>query len=176
MEELGRISIDDFKATPKAPVHVVLDNIRSALNVGSAFRTGDAFLVEKIHLCGITASPPHREITKSAIGATLSVEWRYYDVTRACLEELKSNGCTLIGIEQTDQSVFLQDFEWNTKEPCALIFGNEVKGLSDDILDLLDNCIEIPQYGTKHSLNISVSLGITLWDLHRAGLARRQLS
>ena len=172
LEELGRIQVEDYKTLPKTPVHIVLDNIRSALNVGSAFRTADAFLIEKIHLCGITARPPHREITKTAIGATRSVDWAYVESTRSCLEELKSKRSKLIGVEQTDQSIMLQDYDWNPIQSSVLIFGNEVNGLSEDILDLLDDCIEIPQYGTKHSLNVSVSLGIVLWDFFIAGMMK----
>jgi len=165
LEELNRYSLEEFKSLPKTPVVLVLDNIRSALNVGSVFRTADAFALAGIHLCGITAQPPHREILKTAIGATESVDWQYFPKTINSVNALKTRGFRIIGIEQTDESIPLQDFSPITPQPLALVFGNEVGGLSDDVLPLLDACIEIPQYGTKHSLNVAVAVGIVTWHL-----------
>lgn len=163
LEELGRIDIQTFKKKEKTPIVLVLDNIRSALNVGSAFRTADAFRVEKIFLCGITASPPHKEIIKTAIGATASVSWSHFeDVTRV-LSELKGEGYQIIGIEQTHESIALQHWQPQKDKKYALIFGNEVDGLSEEGLPYLDLAVEIPQYGTKHSFNVSVSMGIVIW-------------
>jgi tRNA G18 (ribose-2'-O)-methylase SpoU len=163
LKELGRISVTDFKNKEKLPVVPVMDNIRSAMNVGSFFRTADAFALEKICICGISATPPHKEINKTAIGATDSVEWKYYKSTRECIIELKNAGYIIIGIEQTDKSVMLNDFIPEKNKKYALIFGNEVSGISDDILDLLEIALEIPQFGTKHSFNVAVSGGIVLW-------------
>lgn len=163
LEELNRYSLEEFKSHPKTPIVLVLDNIRSALNTGSAFRTADAFALAGIHLCGITAQPPHREILKTAIGATESIDWQYFSNTIDSLTQLKSRGYTILGIEQTDQSISLQDYSWKGETPLALVFGNEVGGLSDEILPLLDDCIEIPQFGTKHSLNVAVCIGVTVW-------------
>ena len=164
LHELGRVSVDDFKKQKKTPIVIVLDNIRSGLNVGSAFRTSDAFALEKIILCGITAQPPHREITKTAIGATSSVAWEYEKEILTCVQNLKAEGYIVLAIEQVDESIFLQDYAIQTDKKYALVFGNEVKGVSDEIINEVDACIEIPQFGTKHSLNISVSLGITIWE------------
>jgi tRNA G18 (ribose-2'-O)-methylase SpoU len=164
LEELNRYSAEEFKAVPKAPVVVVLDNIRSALNIGSIFRTADAFALRGIHLCGISAQPPHREILKTAIGATETVDWHYFPKTTDSVQRLREEGYRIIGIEQTDASIPLQAFK-SDEHPMALVFGNEVGGLSDDILPLLDACIEIPQYGTKHSLNVAVCAGIVIWEL-----------
>ncbi len=168
MDELGRDSVADFQDKQKLPLVVVLDNIRSAMNVGSFFRTGDAFLIEKILLCGITATPPNREITKTAIGATESVHWEYHENITSALEQLKSAGYQLVGIEQTDVSVLLDDFEIKDDGKYALVFGNEVDGVSDEALAHLDVCLEIPQDGTKHSLNVSVCGGIVLWEFYLA--------
>ena len=143
---------------------MVLDNVRSALNVGSVFRTADAFAVKKIIICGITAQPPHREIEKTALGSTHSVRWEYYDSTRNALVALKKDDVIIAGIEQLHEGVFLNNFNPLVNRRYAFVFGNEVNGLSDDILDLLDVGIEIPQFGTKHSFNISVTTGIVLWD------------
>ncbi len=162
-EELNRISVDEFKAMHKLPVVVVLDDIRSGLNVGSVFRTADAFAIRHIYLCGITVHPPHREILKSAIGATESVSWSANRSTTDCLEGLQAEGYTLIGIEQTSESKSLNDFEPNPDKPIALVFGNEVEGISEAALPLMTMCLEIPQSGTKHSLNIAVCAGIVLW-------------
>ena len=163
IEELSRISVEEFKSLPKTPLMLVLDNIRSALNVGSAFRTADAFALAGVHLCGITAQPPHREILKTAIGATESVSWQYFPKPADSVALLKKHGYRILGVEQTDESVLLQDYSWRGDVPLALVFGNEVGGLSDDIFPLLDACIEIPQYGTKHSLNVAVCVGIVVW-------------
>jgi tRNA G18 (ribose-2'-O)-methylase SpoU len=167
MDELHRLGIEAFKSSKKIPLVVVLDNIRSMNNVGSAFRTSDAFRIEKICLCGITAKPPHRDINKTALGADQSVDWEYFDSTKNALIELKKEGYKLIGIEQTDKSENLNAFDIDEGKKYALIFGNEAFGLSDEILDDLDSSIEIPQYGTKHSLNISVCVGILLWEFQK---------
>ncbi|MDX2188279.1 MAG: RNA methyltransferase [Bacteroidota bacterium] len=164
MNELGRKSKAEIQKIQKAPICIVLDNIRSMNNVGSVFRTSDAFLIEKLYLCGITAQPPHREIYKSALGAEETVSWIYKKTTFDAIEELKKNGYTIVGLEQTDQSVDLKKFEFLLSKKYALIFGNEVNGISDDVLSLLDYAVEIPQFGSKHSFNISVSVGIVLWD------------
>jgi tRNA G18 (ribose-2'-O)-methylase SpoU len=162
LHELNRSSVEEFKSSQKSPVVVVLDNIRSANNVGAFFRTSDAFKIDKIFLTGITASPPHKEITKSAIGATKSVDWEYMESVKECCLKLKEEGYIILGIEQTNSSVFLSDFDVDTNSKYALVFGNEVMGISDEILEDLDYSIEIQQYGTKHSLNVAVCGGITL--------------
>ena len=164
LKELNRMSTAAFKAAARNPVVIVLDNIRSALNVGSAFRTADAFAFEAVHLCGITAKPPHREIMKTAIGATASMPWKHFEKTVEALSELKAAGYQLIGVEQTHESISLADFTFEKQNKYALVFGNEVEGLSNEILPLLDACIEIPQFGTKHSLNISVCVGVVGWE------------
>ena len=164
LEELNRVSIEQYKTQSKIPVVVVLDSIRSALNVGSIFRTADAFCIEEIILCGFTATPPHKEINKTAIGATESVSWSYYENIVDALKKLKSENYTIIGIEQTDKSIPLNDFSIVNEIKYALIFGNEVDGISDDIIPLLDTSIEIPQYGTKHSLNVAVCAGILIYE------------
>ena len=164
LEELGRLSVEEYHMIPKTPVLVVLDNIRSAMNVGSVFRTADAFAIEKIVICGISATPPNREITKTAIGATESVSWEYIEDISEAIASLKSKGYTIAGIEQTDHSIKLGSVLPDA-EKIAVVLGNEVDGISDEILYLLDYCIEIPQYGTKHSLNVSVCAGIVLWEL-----------
>lgn len=164
LEELGRVSAEEFKSTEKNPVVVVLDNIRSMNNVGSAFRTCDAFAAEQLFLCGVTAKPPHREINKTAIGAQDTVDWKYFDKTVDAVQELKNQGYKIYGVEQTDKSVLLNQMSYPENEKVAFVFGNEVFGVSDEVLPLLDACIEIPQFGTKHSLNISVTVGILLWD------------
>lgn len=166
LEELGRQSIDAFKASDKTPIIAVLDNIRSALNVGSVFRTADAFAIEGIVICGISATPPNREITKTAIGATESVQWSYQKDIKEAITSLKFEGYTIVGIEQTNHSILLDDFKPNSQK-LAVIFGNEVDGISDSIMEDLDIALEIPQYGTKHSLNVSVCAGIVLWELSR---------
>ena len=160
--ELNRISLNEFRAAEKVPITVVLDNVRSMLNVGSVFRTCDAFRVKKILLTGITAQPPHREITKSALGATESVEWEYFETQVAAIKSLAGH-TKVFALEQTQASVLLNDIQPDWTKEYALVFGNEVEGVSDEVLALCENAIEIPQYGTKHSLNISVSAGIALW-------------
>jgi tRNA G18 (ribose-2'-O)-methylase SpoU len=164
--ELGRPQLDQFKQLKKMPVKVVLDNVRSGSNVGSVFRTSDAFAVNEILLCGITACPPDREILKTALGATESVEWRHFNSTLDAINELRESGYKVYAIEQSDVSVFLNQFSFDMEnERLALIFGNEVKGVDEALIPLLDGCLEIPQLGTKHSLNVSVCAGIVLWEL-----------
>ncbi len=175
MEELNRISIDEFKSCTKIPIIVILDNVRSAQNVGSIFRTSDAFLIEKIYLCGITSTPPHKEIHKTALGAQNSVEWKFFENALTAAQDAQNQGYSLISIEQVTNKTFLQDFVVNTKEKYALVFGNEVSGVSNEVLAISDDCIEIPQFGTKHSYNISVSCGIVLWDFAKAFLSSHML-
>jgi len=167
LEELGRISIDQFKAIDKLPVCIVLDNIRSLHNVGSAFRTADAFRVEKIFLTGITGTPPHREIQKTALGATESVPWEYVEQPSTIVRKLKDEGYTVVIVEQTSESIPLQKFDPSPNQKYCLIFGNEINGVSDEAIALGDVALEIPQEGTKHSLNISVCLGIVVWEIFR---------
>ena len=164
-EELDRLTTEEIKKIDKHPIVIVLDNIRSRHNVGSAFRTADAFLCEKILLCGITAQPPHREIHKTALGATETVDWKYYENSMEAIIELRAKGYKIASIEQADQSISLEKFQFSRDEKLALIFGNEVKGVSESIIDSSDYVIEIPQFGTKHSINVSVSIGIVVWDL-----------
>jgi len=165
--ELNRKDISEFKSSEKLPFVVVLDNIRSLNNIGSVFRTSDAFLIDHIYLCGITASPPNKEIHKTALGATDSVDWSYAESTKEAVEELKKEGYHIVSIEQVEQSVSLLDFKIEANKKYAFIFGHEVKGVQQEIVDLSDTCVEIPQYGTKHSLNISVSAGVVLWEMFR---------
>jgi tRNA G18 (ribose-2'-O)-methylase SpoU len=167
LEELGRISIDEFKASEKLPVCIVLDNIRSLHNVGSAFRTADAFRIEKIFLTGITGTPPHREIQKTALGATESVPWEYCEQTADVVRRLKNEGYKITIVEQTSESVPLQQFNPDATQKYCLVFGNEVNGVSEGVLQFGDVALEIPQEGTKHSLNISVCLGIVVWEIFR---------
>ena len=162
--ELQRISVKDFKSAKKTPIIVVLDNVRSAMNVGSIFRTADAFIIEKIYLCGITACPPNKEILKTAIGANETVAWEYVKETTDIVTKLKTENHHIVGVEQTENTTLLQNFE-NPNKIIALIFGNEVFGVSEEVINLCDECIEIPQFGTKHSLNISVSAGIVIWEI-----------
>lgn len=164
-EELNRLSPEAFKNAEKTPIVLVLDNIRSLHNVGSAFRTADAFLIEKIYLCGVTGTPPNKEIEKTALGATNSVEWVYVKNTMDAVNELKGKEYKIYSIEQADESVKLHVFETDKTKPLALVFGNEVYGVDQEIVDVSDAVVEIPQLGTKHSLNVSVSLGIVLWEL-----------
>lgn len=166
LEELGRISVDDFKSVDKIPVVVILDNIRSMHNIGSVFRTSDAFIIERIYLCGITATPPNKEIRKTALGATESVEWEYVKEINELIPELKSDGFKILSIEQTEGSASLSDFKINSNEKYAVIFGNEVDGVQQSVIDQSDFCLEIPQGGTKHSLNVSVCAGIVLWEFY----------
>jgi len=162
--ELGRLSNSEFKQSKKTPLIVVLDHIRSLNNIGAVFRTSDAFLIEKIYLCGITATPPHKDIHKTALGATDSVAWEYVEDIHDLIEKLQAQGVVVLAIEQADKAIGLHEFNPSNK-PHAVIFGNEVKGVQQSVVDLADHCIEIPQYGTKHSLNIAVSCGVVLWDL-----------
>ena len=165
MDELERLSVEEFKEIKKSPIVLVLDNVRSLNNVGSAFRTADAFRVEKIYLCGITGTPPHRDIQKTALGATESVEWEYCLNTMEAISKLKSSGYQLCALEQVNTSKMLNVFFPKKDKKYALIFGNEVFGVEEEVLNSCDAVLEIPQLGTKHSLNISVSLGIAVWDL-----------
>ena len=162
LDELNRVSVEEFKSQKKLPIIVVLDNVRSLSNVGSFFRTSDAFKIEAIYLCGITAQPPHREIQKTALGATESVEWEYFETTEQALDRLKKKEFLIYAIEQTKNSIYLQEVTYNL-EKVALIFGNEVDGVGQNVINLSKNSIEIPQFGTKHSLNVSISYGIVLW-------------
>lgn len=164
-EELNRVSVEEFKGLNKIPLVIVLDNIRSFHNVGSVFRTSDAFLVEEIALCGITAQPPHREIHKTALGATESVNWNYYENTLDAVQKLKERGYKVYSIEQAEDSIMLDEFDVDSGSKVAVVFGNEVFGVDQEVINVSDGVIEIPQEGTKHSLNISVSAGIIIWDL-----------
>ncbi len=167
LAELNRVSPEAFKTQPKTPLVIVLDNVRSALNVGSTFRTADAFALEKIYLCGITATPPHREILKTAIGASETVDWEYQKDTNTALEALRKAGYHIFAVEQTTESLSLESVEIQPNRKYALVFGNEVGGVSDAVLDLVDDCVEVPQFGTKHSLNIAVCVGIVSWTFFR---------
>lgn len=162
--ELGRISADEYKALPESGLVVVLDNIRSAHNVGSAFRSADSFKTDKIYLCGISATPPSAEIHKSALGAEFSVEWEHFESTMDAIAKLRNDGYTIVSVEQTVKSVKLNEFHREPGKKYALVFGNEVKGVDQEVVDNSDFSLEIPQYGTKHSLNVSVSIGIVLWQ------------
>lgn len=164
LEELGRIDVETFKKTSKIPLVVVLDNVRSMHNVGAVFRTADAFLVEKIVLCGITPQPPHREIHKAALGATESVDWIYENDINKAIDDLRKDNFKIIGIEQTSDSQLISDFDINQEKKYAIILGNEVDGISDEALPNIDTFLEIPQLGTKHSLNVSVCGGIVIWE------------
>jgi tRNA G18 (ribose-2'-O)-methylase SpoU len=166
-KELDRKSIDDFKQSEKTPIILVLDDIRSLHNIGSVFRTADAFLVEKIYLCGITATPPNKEIHKTALGATETVDWEHQEDVLKVIKNLQEHNVTVLAIEQVESAIFLQDFEVEKDKKYALVFGNEVFGVSQEAVSLCNGCIEIPQLGTKHSLNISVSAGIVVWDLFK---------
>lgn len=163
-EELNRLTTDEFKNQPKIPVILILDNIRSMNNVGSAFRTSDAFLVEAIYLTGITAKPPHRDINKTALGATDTVAWQHFSTTQEAVQNARSKGFEIAAVEQANNSVYLNNFIPKSTIKYAFVFGNEAFGVEDEIVKNADICLEIPQYGTKHSLNISVSIGIILWD------------
>ncbi len=163
--ELERKSIEAFKKSDKTPLILILDDVRSLHNIGSVFRTADAFLIEKIYLCGITATPPNKEIHKTALGATETVSWEHQNSVLDVIQKLKKENVTTLAIEQVESAIFLQDFKVNQNQKYALVFGNEVHGVSQEAVALCDGCIEIPQLGTKHSLNISVSAGIVVWDL-----------
>lgn len=164
-EELDRLDVAGFKQAQKTPIILVLDNIRSLNNIGSVFRTADAFLIKKIYLCGITATPPHKDIRKTALGATESVEWEHRESTLELVEELKSNGYLTYAVEQAENAAMLNDFKVDISKNHTFIFGNEVKGVSQEVVNSCDGVIEIPQFGTKHSLNISVSVGVVVWDI-----------
>ena len=164
-EELGRISVDEYKSAAKAPIAVVLDNVRSGHNVGSAFRTADAFRISKIWLCGICATPPSPEIHKTALGAEFSVEWEHCPSAVDVVGRLKEEGWTVVGVEQAENSTMLQDFKPVAGARYAFVFGHEVSGVEQEVMDLCDIALEIPQEGTKHSLNVSVSVGVVLWDV-----------
>tara|TARA_B110001454_G_scaffold184701_1_gene180527 strand:+ start:376 stop:903 length:528 start_codon:yes stop_codon:yes gene_type:complete len=163
--ELGRISVDEFKTIKKTPLIVVLDNIRSLNNIGSVFRTSDAFLIEKIYLCGICATPPNKDIHKTALGATESVDWEYVEDTFSLIQKLKDSKIKVLAIEQAENSTKLNDFFPEKNQKYAIVMGNEVKGVQQEVVNASDLCIEIPQLGTKHSLNISVTTGVVIWDL-----------
>lgn len=167
MNELDRKTADECKRSEKSPVIVILENIRSMHNVGSVFRTADAFLIEAIYICGYTAQPPRKEIDKTALGATESVDWKYFSTAKEAIEDLQNNGYKTFAIEQVDKSISLEKFTALHPEKVALIFGNEVAGVEADTISLCDGCIEIPQFGMKHSLNISVAAGIVLWEIIR---------
>ncbi|WP_046743858.1 RNA methyltransferase [Kordia zhangzhouensis] len=163
--ELNRLSVDEFKSSQKTNLIVILDNIRSLNNIGSVFRTSDAFLIKKIYLCGITAKPPHKDIHRTALGSTESVSWEYREDTLTLVKELQENNVQVAAIEQAEKAVMLNEFLPKKDTTYALIFGNEVKGVQQSVVSACDYVIEIPQFGTKHSLNISVSAGVVLWDL-----------
>jgi tRNA G18 (ribose-2'-O)-methylase SpoU len=164
-EELERLEVSEFKTAKKSPIIIILDNIRSLNNIGSVFRTSDAFLIEKIYLCGITAQPPHNDIRKTALGSTDAVDWEYYENTLDVVSKLKKEGVKVCSIEQAENATMLNDFKTQPNTKYAFVFGNEVKGVAQDAVDASDVVIEIPQYGTKHSLNISVSCGVVIWDV-----------
>ena len=163
--ELNRLTVDEFKLTPKTPLIVVLDNVRSLNNIGSVFRTSDAFLIEKIYLCGISATPPNKEIHKTALGATESVDWEYVEDTLSLIKRLKDSNIKVLAIEQAENSTKLDVFDPEPNQKYAIVMGNEVKGVQQEVVNASDLCVEIPQLGTKHSLNISVTTGVVLWDL-----------
>ena len=163
--DLNRLSTKEFKKVDKIPLIIILDNIRSMYNVGSVFRTADAFRIEKIYLCGITSTPPHAEIHKTALGAEESVDWEYAEETINIVDKLRGIGYTVYSIEQVEGSTYLNELQLTAKSKIAIVMGNEVKGVQQEVINHSDGCIEIPQYGTKHSLNVSVTTGIVLWDI-----------
>jgi len=165
--EMGRLSLAEYKASDKQPIVVVLDHVRSLYNVGSVFRSSDAFRIEGVCLCGITAQPPHPEIHKTALGAEESVSWKYFEHTEDAVSWLKQQGYKVLAVEQCEGSTMLQNFVRQPKEKYAVVLGNEVKGVQQQVVDMCDGCLEIPQYGTKHSLNVSVTAGIVLWHLSK---------
>ncbi|OAQ42060.1 RNA methyltransferase [Pedobacter psychrophilus] len=166
LDELNRPTVEEFQEQKKLPIVIVLDNVRSLHNVGSAFRTADGFAVEAIYLCGITAQPPHREIEKTALGATQSIKWLYFENVIDAVNQLKADNYKIVAIEQAENSISLLDHQPKADEKYALFFGNEVNGVSEDVMQHIDTCIEIPQFGTKHSFNIVISTGIVLWDFY----------
>lgn len=163
--ELDRLDVSEFKEAKKSPIIIILDNIRSLNNIGSVFRTSDAFLIEKIYLCGITAQPPHNDIRKTALGSTETVDWEYVENTIDVVTQLKNDGVKICAIEQAEHATMLDTFQPQTNTKYAFVFGNEVKGVAQDVVSASDEVIEIPQFGTKHSLNISVSTGVVIWDV-----------
>lgn len=163
-EELQRISPEEYKQAKKNPIVVVLDNIRSASNVGSAFRSGDSLRIEAVHICGISCTPPNKELQKTALGAQLSVPWKYFEKTTDSLAELRQAGYTIVSVEQAEGSTMLQNFKVDATKKYAFIFGNEVHGVDDEVIAASDMCLEIPQFGTKHSFNVAVTCGIVLWE------------
>lgn len=167
MSDLNRISPEEFKSSEKMPVVIVLDDVRSAYNVGSIFRTADAFRVDGIYICGISARPPHKDISKTALGATDSVEWKYYQDVQIAVKSLKDEGYKIYAIEQVDESISLEKFHPEKGTKIAIIFGHEVFGVKEELFPIIDGCIEIPQFGTKHSFNVAISAGIVLWELAR---------
>lgn len=173
IEEMNRLSVEEFKESDKFPFVILLDNIRSLNNVGSFFRTADAFRAQKLILCGYTQNPPHREITKSALGAENSVIWEKEENTLDAVKKLKDAGYIVLSVEQAEGSTLLQNFELDKNVPYAFVFGNEVEGVADDVIAASDGCIEIPQFGTKHSFNVSVSAGIVLWEFVRKNLTQK---
>ncbi|WP_282039558.1 RNA methyltransferase [Saccharicrinis aurantiacus] len=166
-KELNRLSVEEYKASDKTPIIVILDNVRSLNNVGSVFRTSDALRLKKIYLCGITPTPPHNDIHKTALGAEDSVDWEYSESTEEVIEKLQEKGYEVNCVEQVENSTFLTDYKVKPQVPVALVFGNEVKGVRQEAINISDGCIEIPQHGTKHSFNISVSAGIVLWEISK---------
>jgi tRNA G18 (ribose-2'-O)-methylase SpoU len=175
MDELNRKSVNEFRQSEKTPVIVVLDNIRSMHNVGSVFRTADAFLIKAVYICGYTPQPPHRDIHKTALGATETVDWQYFETTVRAVQSLKSEGYSVYAVEQTEGSIPLQEFALPDTGQLAVVFGNEVSGVGEEALGLCDGSVEIPQWGMKHSLNISIAAGIVLWELVRGGMGRRDV-
>jgi 23S rRNA (guanosine2251-2'-O)-methyltransferase len=173
VEEMNRLSVDEFKQSDKFPYVIILDNIRSLNNIGSFFRTADALRAEKIILGGYTQQPPHREITRSALGAELSVAWEKAPVVAEAILELKNNGYQVLAVEQVEGSTFLHEYDFKKGEAYAFVFGNEVEGVSEEVMALVDGCVEIPQYGTKHSFNVSVSAGIVLWEFVRKNITEK---
>lgn len=172
MDELNRKTVDEFKVASKFPVVAILENVRSAYNVGSVFRTADAFLIDSVIITGYTAVPPHKEIKKTALGAEESVDWQYFKTTAEAIEELRSKGYKVFAVEQVDNSISLETIGTNSKEKRAFVFGNEVSGVEQEVIALCDGCVEIPQFGMKHSLNISVAAGIVLWEVVRNSITK----
>jgi 23S rRNA (guanosine2251-2'-O)-methyltransferase len=166
-EELNRLSVEEFKKTTKIPLVIVLDNIRSMNNIGSVFRTADAFLVSKVYLCGITATPPHKDIHRTALGATESVEWEYMENTLDALEKIRADGYLIFAVEQAENSLKLGKFNPSEKQKFAVVFGHEIRGVNQQVVNACDGVLEVPQFGTKHSLNISVCAGIVIWEMAR---------
>ena len=165
-EDLGRVTPEEFKSAKKSPIIIIADNVRSLNNIGSLFRTGDAFAVYKIYLCGITATPPNREIHKTALGAELTVEWEYFENTIDAVEKARNEGFQIMAVEQVENSIMLDKFEYSYEfAGCAIVLGNEVNGVDQNIVNICDGAIEIPQYGTKHSLNVSVACGVVVWTI-----------